>query len=234
MNTAPRSVSVVYPCYNEQANVVDTLRRSVAALESLGVEHELLLVDDGSVDESARIAEEAARQHGWSVRVIRNPVNLGVGLSILVGLRAATKEIVLHNAMDYPFDLADLRAVLPLFREADIVAVVRTDRSAHSPFRKLTSLVNHWLIRALFRPGLRDMNFIQAYRTDVLAGLSIRAKSPAFVTPELLIRAKRKGIRIAQIQLPFHPRMRGSASHGKPRDILWTLADMVAFWLEAR
>jgi hypothetical protein len=159
-------------------------------------------------------------------------VNLGAGTSVWVGLRNARGAIRMHNSMDLPFDPEDLPRVLREFPAADVVVVKRIDRSAHSPWRKLTSLVHHWLIRALFLTNIRDMNFVQAYSAAVIESLPVKARSPSFVTAELLLRARRAGCRIVEVECPFHPRQRGVASYGKPRDILWALADMFSLWLE--
>jgi glycosyltransferase involved in cell wall biosynthesis len=231
MTKSPHSVSVVIPGYNEEANVEETVARCSAALEPLVSRFEVVIVNDGSTDRMGEIADAMARRSP-TVRVVHNPINLGVGMSLLIGMRAAQCDLVVHNAMDYPFDLADLAAMLPLFPENDIVVVVRTNRAAHSPYRKVTSLVNYWLIRILFRIGLRDMNFVQVYKREVLQSLRAKARSPAFVTPELLIQARDRGLRVAEVRAPFHPRRRGRPSYGKPRDILWALADMMSFWIE--
>jgi hypothetical protein len=147
-------------------------------------------------------------------------------------MRAARGRIITHNAMDLPFDPNDLSRVLPMFDQADVVVVVRTGRTAHSPWRKITSFVHHWMVRLLFWIDIRDMNFVQAYRRKVLEQLPVRATSPAFVTPELIIRARRAAYRIVEIEADFHRRQFGSGSFGKPRDILWTFSDMLSFWLE--
>jgi glycosyltransferase involved in cell wall biosynthesis len=207
------------------------VRRGLTALSRFTDRPEIVVIDDGSTDGMPFLADRLAAESA-AVRVIHNPVNLGVGISVLIGMHAATGDLVVHDAMDYPFDLADLERVLPLFPDNDVVIVVRTDRSAHSPWRKLTSWVNWALIRVLFRVPFRDMNFVQVYKREVLHRIRVRAKSPAFVTPELLIRACDMGFRIAETRAPFHPRERGQASYGRPRDILWTLADMISFWLE--
>jgi hypothetical protein len=150
-------------------------------------------------------------------------------------MQSAAGDIVVHNSMDYPFHLEDdLSRVLSAMGAADVVAVVRSDRSAHSPYRKLTSIVHHYLVRLLFRPHVRDMNFVQAYRREVIRSIRVKARSPAFVTPELLIRAGRAGFRITEVSAPFHRRTQGTASYGKPRDILWALTDMISLWLEGR
>lgn len=226
-------VSIVIPGYNEERNVETAVFRCLNALEKLGVSHELIVINDASTDRTGEIAETLAARH-HAVRVIHNPVNLNVGISVLIGMRAARGRLVTHNSMDLPFNPDDLGRVLPMSDRDDIVVVVRRGRSAHSPWRKFTSLVHHWMVRCLFWIDIRDMNFIQVYRRSVLEHLHVKARSPAFVTPELLIRARRAGYRIVEIEADFHRRHIGSGSFGKPRDILWTLSDMFSFWLEER
>ena len=225
------SLSVLMPAYNEEANIEEAIRRCLRILPELVPRYEIIIIDDGSTDRTAELADTLARESP-SVRVIHNPVNLSVGLSLLVGIETASCDLVLHNAMDSPFDLADLDKVLPLFPENDVVIVVRTNRAAHSFYRKTTSLVNYWLLRLLFGAPFRDMNFVQVYKKAVLRSVRVKAKSPAFVTPELLLRTRDRGFKIAEVRAPFHRRHKGTASFGKPRDILWTLGDMVGFWLE--
>jgi glycosyltransferase involved in cell wall biosynthesis len=227
------ALSLVLPCYNEEANLRPTLDKCARALEALGRPYEIVLVDDASTDGTAAMAAQVAAEIP-ALRVVRNPVNLGAGTSLLVGMAASRGAVVVHDSMDYPFDLADLREVLPLFTSHDVVIVARRDRSAHSPYRRLTSLVHYWLVRLLFRVRFRDMNFVQAYKREVIQAIRVRARSPAFVTPEALIRARDLGFKVGEVTATFHPRTRGSASYGKPRDILWALADILSFWLERR
>jgi hypothetical protein len=105
--------------------------------------------------------------------------------------------------------------------------VVRHDRSAHSPWRKLTSWTNHQLLRVLFRPRAADLNFVQFYRRAWVQSVPLRSTSPAFVTPELILRAERTGRRVREVAAPFQRRERGRAHFGRPKDILWTLGDML-------
>lgn len=227
------SVSVVFPAYNEEENIEATVARCARSLERLTDRFEIVIVDDCSTDGMPQIADRLAAEDE-RVRIIHNPVNLGAGTSVWIGLKAARCEVVVHDSMDYPFDLDDLDRVLPLFAEWDVVAIFRSDRSANSPWRKITSITNYWLIRGMHGAPFRDMNFVQAYRREVVQSVTIKAKSPAFVTPELLIRAHAKGFRCTEIEATFHARTRGRASYGKPRDILWSLAENVSLFLERR
>jgi hypothetical protein len=115
-----------------------------------------------------------------------------------------------------------------------MVVVGRTDRSAHSLWRKTTSIVHYWMVRTLFWSALPDMNFVQVCRRSAIDGLGVRARSPAFVAPEMIIRARDAGLKIGHVTAIFHSRKVGKGKFGKPRDILWTLADMMSFWLERR
>ena len=225
------ALTLVLLAYNEEDNVQPAVERCLTALRRLGVTHELIVVNDGSTDRTPDILESLARKHE-AIRLIHNPINLNVGISVLLGMRAARGRIVTHNSMDLPFDPDEIARLLPLFDRADVVVVVRTGRTAHSPWRKVTSFVHHWIVRLLFWIDVRDMNFVQAYRREVLESLTVKAKSPAFVTPELIIRARRANYRFAEIEAEFHRRKAGVANFGKSRDILWTLADMLSFWLE--
>ena len=227
------AVTVVIPGYNEEHNIEGAVKRCLGALQKLGLSHELIIINDASTDRTGEIADSLARAN-QAVRVIHNPINLNVGISVLIGMRAARGRIVTHNSMDLPFDPDDLARLLPMMERADIVVVVRKDRSAHSAWRKLTSLAHHWMVRLLFMTDIRDMNFVQAYRREVVQGLDVKAKSPAFVTPELLIRAQRRRLQIVEMAADFHRRRAGSSSFGRPRDILWTFSDMLSFWLEGR
>jgi glycosyltransferase involved in cell wall biosynthesis len=228
-------LSVVIPGYNEQMNICDAVERCKQALDRIGVAYEIIIVDDASPDDTGAIADALATADA-RVRVVHNPINLNVGISILIGYQAARGELVTHNAMDLPFDPEDLARILPLFDDPELamVVVARTNRAAHSFWRKTTSLVHHWLVRALFWSALPDMNFVQVCRRSAVLGLGVRARSPAFVTPEMIIRARDAGLKIAQLNATFHPRMKGKAKFGKPRDILWVLVDMISFRLERR
>ena len=219
------SLSLVMPAFNEAANVEPALRRVLAALEGATDEFEILVIDDGSTDATAEIAEGVAREDG-RVRVLRNGRNLNYGLSLRRGLREARCEWILHDGMDLPLAPEDLGLFTPWFGECDVIVARRTDRSAHSPWRKLTSWGNGLLLRLLFAPRTRDLNFVQFYRRSFAQSVGVESTSPAFVTPELILRAERSGLRVREVPVEFRRRERGRGHFGRLDDIAWTLGDM--------
>ena len=105
-------------------------------------------------------------------------------------------------------------------------------RIQYSFWRKITSWGNILLRWIFFGREFADLNFVQIYKRKVIKDIEVLSRSAAFVTQELVLRAKQKGYKITEIKLPYHKRVGGEAHHGKKRDILWALIDMVNFWLE--
>ena len=219
-------LSLIMPGLNEEANIERAVRRTVDALQRLTDEFEIIVIDDGSTDRTGEIAERLAAEDP-RIRVIHNERNLNYGVSLARGLRAARCEWVFHNGMDLPLAPEDLDRFIPLFAESDVIAARRLDRAAHSRWRKITSLGNNLLLRLLFRPRTADLNFVQFYRRSFVQSLELLATSPAFVTPELIIRSEHAGARVREVEVEFRRRESGSGHFGRPKDILWTLRDML-------
>lgn len=220
------SLTVVMPGLNEEKSVAAAVRRVVASLEGRAGEFEVLVIDDGSSDRTGEIAENIAREDG-RVRVLRNERNLNYGLSLRRGLAEARCEWIVHEGMDLPLAPEEFESFFSLFPDCDVIVARREDRSAHPPWRRVTSRVNHALLRVLFSPRARDLNFVQFYRRSFVQRLRLVSTGPASVTPELILRAERCGGRVREVTREFQRREQGRGHFGRPRDIAWTLADML-------
>jgi hypothetical protein len=159
--------------------------------------------------------------------VIHNERNLNYGVSLARGIAAARCEWILHDGMDLPLAPEDLDRFIPHFADSDVIVARRIDKRAHAPWRRLTSWGNNLLLRILFFPRTADLNFVQFYRRSFAQSVPLLSTSPAFVTPELILRAERTGRRVREVPAIFRKRQAGKAHFGKPRDILWTLRDML-------
>jgi glycosyltransferase involved in cell wall biosynthesis len=225
-----RSITVIFPAYNEAANIRHAIEQSMEAMYPRFENFELL-INDGSRDDTGSIAEELATVYP-EITVLHNQRNMGLGEALYRGFQCAKGELVIQNAMDYPLDLRDLDILLPLLDEADVVVAARKTHAGYTPYRKLTSKVNRGLLRLLFEPKLRDYNYTQLYKKKVLEAARPTSRSTVFIAPEIIIRAHELGFRIKEVEIDYHPRIAGEATSGNPGVIIESLRDLFTFWVK--
>ena len=223
---ATGSLTCLMPGLNEEESIVSAVGRVVAALEQAVSEFEVIIINDGSTDRTGELADSLARADE-RIRVIHNPVNVNYGYALRRGIEEARCDWILHDGMDLPLWPEDVGLFTPHFAEADVIVACRADRSAHSPWRKLTSWTNNLLLRVLFQPRASDLNFTQFYRRSWAQSLRPLSTSPAFITPELILRAEHTGKDVRYVDVIFRKREAGKAHFGRLPDILWTLKDML-------
>jgi glycosyltransferase involved in cell wall biosynthesis len=214
----PPSITVFFPCFNEQDNVAKVVQQALTVLAGLRADYEILVVNDGSSDGTGRIADQMAAEHD-RVRVIHHPRNLGYGAALQSGFRAATKELVFFSDGDAQFDLAELPPLLPLMQEYDIVSCYRMNRQDN-----LVRKMNGWLwtkvTGLLFSLRLRDMDCaFKLFQRAIFDDLKMESTG-ALISTEILARAARKGYRITQRGVHHYPRTAGTPTGGKVRVIL--------------
>ena len=214
----PPSITVFFPCYNEQENVAKVAQEALEVLEGLHADYEIIIVNDGSADETGSVADQIAAQHPH-VRVIHHPHNLGYGAALQSGFRAATKDLVFYTDGDAQFDLTELPPLLPLIGEYDIVSCYRMNRQDNFVRR-----LNGWLwtkvTGLLFSLRLRDIDCaFKLYRRDIFDGLRMESTG-ALTSTEILARAVRKGYRITQRGVHHYPRTAGQPTGGNLKVIL--------------
>ncbi|MHC4567515.1 MAG: glycosyltransferase family 2 protein [Planctomycetota bacterium] len=115
------SISIFFPCYNEQENVERTVDDALAVLEKLDADFEIVVVNDGSSDDTGRIADEIAGRDD-RVKVVHHETNLGYGSALQSGFKAATKELVFYTDGDGQFDIGEMPPLLELMEQYDIVS----------------------------------------------------------------------------------------------------------------
>ena len=229
----PRSISIVFPMYNEEAYIHRAIRAAVAALAEITPDHEIVVVDDASTDRTGAMADELARADP-RIKVVHNQRNRKLGGSVRAGYAAATKDLVLYTDADLPFDLRELgRAVRLLeYQEADVLAAYRFDRTSEGFVRTIYSLVYNLLIRALFGLAVKDVNFsFKLFHRSLLEKVALKSEG-SFIDAELILRARKAGARVIQMGLDYFPRSRGTSTLSSPRVVLRILREMLRSWRE--
>lgn len=221
----PVSISIFFPCYNEQDNVARVTEQAVAVAESLGADYEILIVDDGSSDATGRIADElaAARER---VRVIHHERNLGYGAALQSGFKAATRELVFYTDGDGQFDIGEMPGLLPLMQEYDIVSGYRLNRR-DGLVRVLGGWVWTRLNCLLFSLNVRDMDCaFKLYKRAIFDTIKMESTG-ALIDTEILARAAKKGYRITQKGVHHFPRTTGRQTGASPKVVLRALRELL-------
>ncbi len=227
---APIELSVILPAYDEGSSVRDAVERYVAVLGTLEIQYEIIVVDDGSSDDTLAVAHEVARRHE-TVRVLANSTNQGQVRSILSGMAEARGAVVTHNGVDLPFDPSETNRLLDVIsRGADVVVVERTGREAYTAARKLISWCNILLVKFLFRTPFSDHNFVQAFRRHVLEAIRVESRGVSTVTTELILKSIVQGFDVRSIRADYHTRIQGSSTITL-RKIARTIGELGRLWV---
>ncbi len=203
------SISGVMPAYNEEANIGFMIEEMDRVLSSITDDYEIIVVDDGSKDGTAQRVLEKASLHP-KVRLIRHEKNKGYGAAVYSGITAATKELIFFTDSDRQFKLDELKNLLPLIGEADLVAGYRPKRM--DPwYRVLFGWGWSFLVTILFGYTVRDIDCaFKLFRREVIEKVGPQIQSfGATFSAEFLVRAKRAGFKFREVPVTHLPRLAG-------------------------
>jgi len=220
-------LSLVMPAYNEEANVGAAVRACAAAGAKFADDYEVVVVDDGSRDRTSERAQAEA-QTDSRVRVIRLPQNRGFGGALKTGLQAAQKPHVFYTDSDLQFDLEEIARLLEHIDAVPVVVGHRIDRQDHL-VRKLNAWAWGRLQWVLFGLNVRDIDCgFKMFRREVLQAMPMHSEG-AFISTEILLRARAAGHEIREVPVHHYPRKAGAPTGANLRVIgrafreLWRL-----------
>ena len=219
------SISLFFPCHNEQDNVEPMTRKALEVLASCSDDYEVIIVNDGSKDNTGAIADRLA-QEDPRVHVVHHPVNRGYGGALQSGFRAATKEWVFYTDGDGQFDLAELPGLLDLTEKYDIITCYRRQRQ--DPFiRKLNAWAWGKLVRFIFSLKIKDIDCaFKLYRREIFDKIKMCSEG-ALIDTEILARAQRAGYSMVQRPVSHYPRQAGQQSGANIRVVLRAFGELL-------
>ena len=218
------SISVFFPCHNEQDNVGRVVEQALEVLGRISDDFEIIIVNDGSGDGTGEVADQLASENP-AVSVIHHSVNQGYGGALQSGFRAAGKEWVFYTDGDGQFDLGELPGLVELTDQADIVTCYRIDRK--DPWiRKLNAWAWCKLVNFLFKLKIRDIDCaFKLYRREIFDNIEMHSQG-ALIDTEILARAKRAGYSMVQRGVHHYPRRAGEQSGANFKVILRAFSEL--------
>jgi glycosyltransferase involved in cell wall biosynthesis len=232
MSSPPVSleISAVLPAFNEEANLERVVARTAGALASRTRAFEVIVVDDGSQDGSARLLDQLKTRYP-NLRVIRHPQNRGYGAALRSGFTAARLPWIFMMDADNQFDPSDLDLLTRHADEADIVTGYRKQRQDPLP-RRLNAWAFFYLVRLLFGRQVRDVNCaFKLLRRDIVSRMDLRSNG-ALINTEVFVLARRQHARIVEVPVNHYPRTSGRQTGANPRVVLRAFRELLAFRAE--
>jgi glycosyltransferase involved in cell wall biosynthesis len=218
------NVSVLIPARDEVGTLTEVVEKVGRAFAASGLAGELVLVDDGSGDGTGKLADELAARTPY-LRVLHHRRPLGLTAALRTGFHAARGDVIIFLPADMESDPEeDIPLLLAKLAEGyDVVAGWRQGRRER---KVLASAIYNRVSRFLFGIQVHDMNWIKAFRREVIASLPpLRSDWHRF----LLHLAAAQGFRIGEVPTVYHPRRAGRSKFGLMR-LPISLLDVLVVW----
>jgi glycosyltransferase involved in cell wall biosynthesis len=221
------ALSVILPAYNEEVLLDGCVRQLHAALATLRVPAEIVIVNDGSRDRTAAIADALARDLPGVVAV--HQANQGIGGAFRTGVQRATGDYLILWPADMPAEPSDLAPYVGQFGHADVIVGVRAARLGYNPLMRINAWLYPRIVATLFNLHLRDVNWIHAYRRDLFARITLTQRGIPMLV-EALVRLRDLGGTFVEVDVVMKQRLGGVASASRLKVMWRTLTGLFAFW----
>jgi len=204
------TLSIIVPVYNEAQTIAEVIDR-ICVVDIGDIRKDIIIANDGSNDATSGAIESRRRRRDPRVRVFDNPINLGEGAAIRLGLRHATGDIVLIQDADLELDPREYTGLLApiLDGRADVVYGSRFLGVARGRVKRRTRLANHlltWVTNVLYGSRLTDMETgYKVFRRRAIEDIRLRCVGFDF-EPEITAKLLLAGTRIHEVPIGYHPR----------------------------
>ena len=219
-------VSVLVPAKDEAENLPLFMEQAAAAFSGRPEQFEVIVIDDGSVDDSWSVLERLAPRYPF-LRIVRHRSRRGIAEALRTGYLHARADVLVFYPADLQFKPEDIpRLAAPVLAdEADIVTGFKQGKYE----KAFVSRVYNALCRVLFDIRVRDLNSVKAYRREVMEALPMRPDWHRY----MVAIAAAEGFTVSEIPIPLYPRNAGRSKFGIARIPVGVL-DMLSVWFELR
>jgi glycosyltransferase involved in cell wall biosynthesis len=219
------SLSIFLPAFNEEKNIIIVLEQILKLAPKISSEFEVIVVNDGSLDQTARYVGEIIKKNK-RVRLVNHKKNLGYGAALKTGFYNSKMDYITYMDSDGQFDFSEINKLIPLLESAEVVVGYRIKRAD----KKVRILIGHlwtFLMGVLLGVKLKDIDCgFKIVKKEVIDKILHLESNGATISAELLAKAKKKGYRIKEVGLVHKARKFGTATGGNPTHILRAFYDL--------
>jgi glycosyltransferase involved in cell wall biosynthesis len=226
------SISVFFPAYNEGKNIRKTIEKAQDVLRGICPVFEIIVVDDGSRDDTADIVRDIMIKNP-EVRLVQHSVNQGYGQALQSGIEASKYEYIFFSDADLQFDIGELHKFVEFIPEYDAVIGYRKKR--RDRFIRILN-ARMWNIANFLAFGLRARDIDCAFKlikSSILKKISLHSKG-ALISSEMLLKLSDAGAKIKELPVTHYPRNFGTPTGGNIGVIFKAFIEMGKLYFELR
>lgn len=238
-----KSISAFLPVFNEGENIEKAVLSIKKYLTKRFKDFEILVISDGSTDNTNEIVRELSK-NDKRIKLFTRNRRLGYGAGLKAGFTHASYAIIFYTDGDNQFNIEDIDKLLPLLSSYDIVSAYRINRK--DPLMRIfLANIYNLLVRILFGLKIKDVDAsFKLYKKEVLDKIRLITNT-GLTDAEVLIKAQREGYKIGQIGVRHYPRLYGRTSYEvgtrnkiiafvRPNVIIDILREMKTLWLDLK
>lgn len=228
-------LSVFFPCYNEGKNIKSTVDKTIPTLKKIAGKWEIILINDGSKDNTAQVLEEIKKQYPKQIKIITHHPNRGYGAAFKSGVYNAQYKWIAFTDADGQFDFTEVTKLIEKQQKtkADVVIGYYLGRKV-SKATIITSKIWELIVFLLFGLHVTDIDcgfkLINKKVIDTIPKLE--AERGAFISSEFLIKSKKAGFKIVEVGVHHYPRLEGKATGRNIKVILKSFSDLIKLWVK--
>lgn len=229
--TPPVGLSVFFPAYNDSGTIGSLVIAAHHAAQQLTPDFEILIINDGSADSTAEIADELARTYK-EVRVVHHVKNRGYGGALRSGFAEARKDLIFYTDGDGQYDPAELAALWPaLVPGVDLVNGFKISRS--DPWHRIViGRIYHHTVKRLFGIPVRDVDCdFRLMRRSIFDRVNLEHNS-GVICLEMMKKVHDAGFRIAEVPVHHYHRAFGRSQFFNFRRLSRTAVDVAKLWVD--
>lgn len=224
-----RGLSVFFPAYNDSGTIASLVITALRSARQLTSDFEVIIVDDGSADQTSQIADELARTYP-EVKVVHHQKNRGYGAALRSGFAAATRDLVFYTDGDAQYDPAEMAALWKAFGDdVDLVNGYKISRS--DPLHRIIiGRIYHHTVKLLFGLKVRDVDCdFRLLRRSIFDRVLLQ-KSSGVICLEMMKKIQDAGFRIAEVPVHHYHRAFGKSQFFNFRRLYKTAVDVFRLW----
>jgi glycosyltransferase involved in cell wall biosynthesis len=226
-------LSIFFPFWNEEDNIEKTVTSASFVANQVAKKWEIIMVDDGSSDNTLKIAQKLAKKDS-RLRVITHQPNRGYGAALRAGFTNAQYNYIVFTDGDAQFDFTEVTKFIDCINSTDIVIGFRKKRRDKNLIKRLLLmyLLKIWDF-ILFHFSVKDIDCaFKMFKKEAIEEIMPLRSEGALISTEILAKAKRKKLKIKEVGVTHYPRQKGHQSGANLPVIMRAVLESLILWYD--